>query len=177
MNNPILNPGEQILWQGKPEFLPYFLNSFLVWLIIIIVVVVGLGILTAYMVPTLKIGLWFFEIIVGLVVIIVLSSNMMHKVNTTYYVTDQRILNTESLVSLGQVQKPIEYAEITDVKIVKNFGDKLSGKDAGTILISTPNSWINMGMKYGGVKQTPYKLVDVKNPQAALDIITAHTKK
>ncbi len=170
MDNLNLNPGEQILWQGHPEVWPYFVNHFLIWFIVIILAVIGMMIVTVYVMPEFKIAFWIFEIVVGCAVILFLLMSSLKAAKTDYVVTNQRILNTDTLESLGQQKNPIAYSEITGVKMVNGFGG------TGSILISTATSWIDMGYKYGGRKEAPYKMQNIKDAQKVLDIITSVKK-
>jgi len=154
----VLGKEEKIIWQGKPNFWPFVLKSF----ILTIFGIFWMGFLSIFF---LIFGPWIIilpHFWIGLFLIFggPLYSFLVYKY-VWYVITDKRIIIQRGLV--GRDFTSIDYDKITDVDVIVGIADKLFGgkEGSGSINIYTPASF-RMGSNGSYIK--PNSLANIPNP-------------
>ncbi len=130
VQNPILIPGEQILWQGKPKKNAFILNKVLTMLPIAIIwlgfdsMIFGAFSTAGSMGGILMLFLIFHLMPVWIWLYNALTAAKKWK-NTVYYVTDRRIIIQTGFLD-AELQS-VYYKEIRDVNLRIGLIDKLLG--------------------------------------------------
>jgi hypothetical protein len=165
----VLNDNERILWQGRPQFLPYFIPIIfysLFTLMILSVVVVPLTLLASTTsgedVTLSDLRLQHFTIPIILLIWCVVHAWLSHK-NVHYAITDKRVLIQSGIV--GRDFKAVDFDKLTNVGVDVGLFDKIFGSDSGSITLSISEEISNTRMM--GV-QTPnfmeYNLANIGSP-------------
>lgn len=156
----VLDPKEQVFWEGGPSFWPFVLQLTVFALFGIPFMVAGgwvllMGLLSGnllfFVMPHFWVGF-------GFVFGIPLYRILVHQ-HTYYAVTDKRVLIQTGLI--GRDFKIVEYDQVTNAEVNVGIADKLFGNDTGSILISTPGTFA-----YGkhGARPAPYSLSNITHP-------------
>lgn len=157
----VLGHQESVLWEGKPQFLPYFISSFIVAAFGLIFLVVG----AIPLVEGIRQGEWVllafphFWVGVALVFGVPLYTYLAYK-HIHYAITDKRIIFQSGLI--GRDFKMVDFDKMTNAEVNVGILDKLFGKNSGSILISTAGTF-TYSNKRGKVSK-PYQLRHVTNP-------------
>ena len=155
----VLNKKEKALWEGKPDFKPFFFGGGGS----IIGIIVGLVFLGAslFIAP----GSLLFIIIphfwIGLFLIFgVPIYNLLVYKNIYYAITDKRVLIQGGLI--GRDFEMVDFDQITNAEVNVGIADKLFGSgNTGTILISTAGTFT---YSRSGQIAKPYRLSNIPNP-------------
>lgn len=158
--NKILDDNEQTLWEGRPEFLPYFVS-------ILPLALFGL--------PFLLVPLFFgpvFFIIphfwVGLAFVIGLPLYQYYVYRHIYYaVTNKRVILQTGLI--GRDFQIIDFDQITNAEVNVGIFDQLftQGK-TGSILVSSAGTFVHT--KHGPAAR-PYSLRNIRDPYTVFKFI------
>lgn len=141
----ILDKNEKILWEGKPEFLPFVFNMNLGVLILGIILVMS-GLVVIFYGLFLGEYLYFIapQFWLGLVIIF---SPMVYRIfllrHTHYAITNKRVIIQTGII--GRDFGFVDFDQITSAIVNIGFIDKTLGKDSGTIIISTAGNF-SLGM-------------------------------
>ena len=152
----VLDSGEKVLWEGKPQFLPFFFSGSLLmlfglfWMMFLVIFIIAMGPFVLCL-PHFWVGI---AMLFGPPV----YSGLVHK-NMYYCITDKRVLIQKGLV--GRDFEMVDFDKITNAEVNVNLFDKMFGENAGSILISTAGSFT-----YGrhGAVARPYRLSNITNP-------------
>lgn len=135
----ILNQDEKVIWEGKPQFLPYVAGSIAPFLFGCI----WSGAVAVFVTMALTAGgaPWFFFIF--LLPFIALGAAMLLSpffyalsYKYIYYViTDKRVIMQSGII--GRDFKHVDYDKMTDMSVTVGIMDKLLGKNAGSISLVT----------------------------------------
>ncbi len=166
----ILETNESVLWEGRPELLPYILDKSIpyffagaLWMILIQYFMMtegqllGLGDSSLFLLlPHLLIGM---IMIVGPIIYSIISCQ-----STSYLATDRRILIRSGL--FGEDFESIEYDEIAQTKVDVGLRDMLLTNSSGNI---------HLHGKYRHAHQSAgqfvYTLWHVKNPYEVFKMV------
>ena len=134
--NKILNKDEEIIWKGKPKFLPYFIVHIILMIIFIL--------LFLFMFSTdskISSALSFFTpfAIIFLILLIVPIWQLLSYKYLYYAITNKRILVQKGLI--GRDFEMIDFDKITDISVDVGLIDKLFGKSSGSVRIQTPSKF------------------------------------
>lgn len=134
----ILDQNEQILWEGKPQFLPFVFNGsnvFLAlfgifWSLFLIPMFGAMGsfaffIPHTYVGPALIFGPTLYRIFVFS--------------NVYYAITNKRVLVEGGLI--GRDLKSLDFDQITDISVNVDLFDKMFGQNSGSLLVMTAGSF------------------------------------
>lgn len=149
----ILDQNEKVLWEGKPDFWPFFGIS-----------CIG-GVIGFFMLFFSFLELIFLNSL-GLIFylgfcfsfILPLYQFLAYKI-THYAITDKRVLIQQGVI--GRDFKIIDFDQITNSEVNVGLFDKLFGGRTGSILISTAGSFTSG--QYGPV-HTPFALRSIFEP-------------
>ncbi|MBI2337376.1 MAG: PH domain-containing protein [Deltaproteobacteria bacterium] len=153
----ILDQNERVLWEGTPVFWPFFVgNSILLtvfgffWMMFILVFIVSMG----------PIVLLFPHFWVGILLLIGpgLYHFLVYK-HTYYALTSRRVLIQKGVI--GRDFQIIDFDQITNAEVNVGIFDQFFGKNTGTVLISTPTSFVTSN---SGQRAAPYRLCNIVNP-------------
>jgi membrane protein YdbS with pleckstrin-like domain len=155
--NKILDDNEKVLWEGVPEFKPFFWQSSmflglfgLMWMGILIPgVIASRGILL--LMPHFWIGL---VLLVGVPVYNYLSYKYI-----CYAITDKRVIFQTGLI--GRDFSTVDFDQITNAEVNVGVFDKLFNLDTGSILVSTAGSFT---YTKNGARPRPFTLANINNP-------------
>lgn len=186
----VIGENEKIFWEGKPVFWPYLLSDnarqvtvgFIILLFMIPFIVGGFTFKNFYQLTQFSTvneqmpsqingfasmfsSMW----IVGLIPFIFIALNLI--VGNTIYriflykhlhyvITDKRIIIQKGVV--GRDFKYIDFDKVTNSEVIVSFWDKLLNKNTGSILISSPTSFI--ASKEGQQIPIPDSISNIENP-------------
>ena len=187
----VLDTGEKVLWEGKPNFGPFILTgtipSFifgLIWLAFLVpFIVVGfLGPNLSSTIPDVNvqnvpvtspaksfISIFFIGwnlflipfLLIGLWMLIGMPIYKLLLHKHLYYA----ITNKRVIIQKGVIGRDFEYIDfdqITNAEVSVGLWDKIIGKDSGSILISSAGSFTHG--RHGNQISRPYTLSNIQNP-------------
>ncbi|MEK7608024.1 MAG: PH domain-containing protein [Patescibacteria group bacterium] len=134
----ILNNGETVLWEGRPQFLPYILSMFPT----IIFGLIWTGLSGLFLVLSLRqSGVpWFVIALVSFFVLIGLSLLLLSPLYTLlvykhiwYVITDKRVIFQRGLI--GRDFDFADYDKVESATVNVGVVDKLFGKNSGSVAI------------------------------------------
>jgi len=178
----VLNTGEKVLWEGKPQFLPYFANTIWGTGILILFGLVFLWLINLpcvppncqqYIAPGLTIGhvslISSFPLVIGVLIFIygLINYSFIH-----YALTDRRVIMQTGII--GRDFKFVDYDQIANAEVRVGLWDKLFSKDAGTVMIATAGAPISYSRdtRHGGRSVTwPYMLMHVPDAYGVFRIL------
>ncbi len=166
----VLNDHEEIIWEGKPQFLPYFIGSFTLTLFGLIFAGVGFlvadSFLMAFLIPHTWIGLAF--------IFIPPFYRFFGYKRIFYGITDKRIILQKGII--GRDFKLVDYDKITNKEVDVGIIDQVFGKNSGSIKISTP---ITVMRTSEGPKDHPFTLAHISDPYNVFKLLkkTSHDVK
>jgi hypothetical protein len=168
-----LDNGEKILWEGKPEFLPFFMDKSIIYLFIGLILVLAL-------LPPIIINLFsskselgsllplffglfppFFLLGITFILLPIIFNSMLFK-NTHYAITNKRLLVQTGII--GRDFQSFEFDKRANAEVNINAYDKVLGKNTGTIRYLTPEG-INQDL-----------MLHITNPQEALSFFKNKAK-
>lgn len=146
----IVEPGEKIIWEGKPQALPFFMGSLVVALfglpfLLVGLFVGGVGLIHAAVGFILTIGTPTYTLLV-------------HRY-THYALTQKRAIFQTGLI--GRDFQFVDYDQVTNAEVNVGVADKLFGNNSGSILISSAGTFTQG--KHGPVAR-PYHMRNISNP-------------
>lgn len=156
----VLDVNEKVLWEGKPQFFPYFLSVIPIMLFgFVFMVFAGFAVF-----PSIEAGNFWAILIphfwIGLVIFFCTPIYRALVYKYLYYIiTDKRVIFQGGLI--GRDFKMVDYSQITNAEVNVGLLDKLFGKDSGSILISSAGTFVQG--KNGPVSK-PYAMANVDNP-------------
>ncbi|MBI2079556.1 PH domain-containing protein [Candidatus Micrarchaeota archaeon] len=162
----VLDEDEKVLWEGKPEFWPFFLGGSiwislfgLIWLLFISpVFLLGFAdpedssIALIFMIPFLLIGL-------GLVFGTPLYNLFVHK-HIYYAITDKRIIIQHGII--GRDFEILDFDQVTNAQVNVDLFDQIFGGKTGSILTSCAG--IAGYTKNGTPITKSYNLANIQDP-------------
>ncbi len=171
----ILDTNEQKLWEGHPEFAPYF---FSIWPIVLFglpfLVAGSLALYSSWIESNgwllLLPHFWFgLAMVFGATIYSFLAYKYTH-----YAITNKRVIFQAGLI--GRDFQMIDFDQITNVEVNVGVLDKIFGQNSGSILISSAGNF--MDTKHGPVAK-PYVLSNVTNPYEVFKFLkhTSHDIK
>ena len=159
--NKVLDANEKVLWEGKPQFLPYLLSVapfmlfgfvFMVFSgFIVFPLIIKTGTLWPLLIPHFWIG---FVIFFGAPLYSVLVYKYLY-----YIITDKRIIFQSGLI--GRDFKMVDYNQVTNAEVNVGVLDKLFGKNSGSILVSSAGTFAQG--RYGPIAK-PYVMSNITDP-------------
>lgn len=156
----VIESGEQVLWQGRPKFLPFFISSFIVSAFGLIFL--GFGLFT--FIEGIKTGDIFFIFFphfwIGLFLVFLAPLYTA----LTYKYVHYAITNKRAIIQTGLIGRDFQIADfdkITNAEVNVNLIDKLFGAGSGSILISTAGTFTH-GKR--GPRAAPYTISHIANP-------------
>ncbi len=157
----ILEQNEQILWEGKPMFWPFFLTSFAASLFGLIFLVVG----GMFVLQGIREGNYFMVLIPHFWIGVLFTfgapiySLMVYK-HVNYALTNKRALFQTGVI--GRDFKMVDFDKITNSDVTVGLTDILFGKKSGSIKISTAGTLY--ATSKGGVRNRPFTFANIPNP-------------
>lgn len=175
----VLDTNEQVLWEGKPKFWPYFLNgaisTFLFGLIwtgfLLPFIAVGLLPLAGMeikggatfikpfflswniiLIPFILPGLWM---LLG----VHIYKWLLYK-HLYYAITSKRIIIQKGVI--GRDFEYIDFDQITNAEVSVDFWDKTVGKTSGSIVVSSAGSFTVT--RHGQQIAKPHIISNIDNP-------------
>ena len=156
----VLDKSEKVLWEGKPNFLPFLFSSMLLSLIGIVFMLSGLVVLVQGIMTGNLFFLLFphFWIGVAFVFGIPIYKALVYK-HTYYAITNKRVILQKGLI--GRDFEIVDFDKITNAEVNVGVLDKLLSRNSGSILISTAGTFT-----YGrrGPISRPYTLRHIPDP-------------
>ena len=164
----IIEKGEKILWQGKPKFWPFVLQSILVPFI------AGLIFFAVWILPLLTMTnghkdggevlakLIFFNPVAWIIILFVLFQPIYTILSyrvTEYAITNKRVLLQSGVI--GRDYKIADFDKITNADVNVGVIDKLLGQNTGRIDIMTAGTFVNTK---NGRAASPYALASIESP-------------
>ncbi|GIK83588.1 MAG: hypothetical protein BroJett025_02100 [Patescibacteria group bacterium] len=158
--NKILNSGEEILWEGKPAFWPFFISSFAG-------IIFGLIFMAAGSVPLIqgiKSGNYFMILFphfwIGFLFVFgaPLYTALVYR-HIFYMITNKRVLFQKGLI--GRDFQIIDFDKVTNADVKVGLLDILFGRKSGSIQISTAGTVV---YTKNGMSQRPYTLSHIADP-------------
>lgn len=157
--NKILDKGEKVLWEGKPQFLPFVIGSGGMILFLFMLIIFTLPtFLFALSIGLLYIFLPYIAAITLVFSLFPLYQVLLYKC-THYSITNKRVLLQKGII--GRDFNIVDFDQITNAEVNVGLIDKIFGKNSGTILVSTAGSFSYT--KKGAVKR-PYTLHNIEDP-------------
>lgn len=166
----VLDPNEKVLWESKPEFLPFVLGSsigvtvFSIFWMILLIPFIVLAIhdilfgsrvwgIFMFLMPHFWLGL-------GMLFGVPIYKFFVYK-HTYYAITDKRAILQTGII--GRDFELVDFDQVTNIEVDVGVFDKILGtKDTGSITFSTAGS-----IGYSGNGSTihfPHTFRNVKNP-------------
>ncbi|MDO8538705.1 MAG: PH domain-containing protein [archaeon] len=139
----ILNEDEQVLWEGKPVFLPYFLSSFFGLIVIAIFF---------FIIP-------FFGFIFAIIIILGLAYSFLVYENIHYAITDKRVIFQSGLI--GRDFQTVDFDQVTNAEVNVDIFDKIFGGNTGSVLVQSAGMFTQT--KSGAVPK-PSMIAHIPNP-------------
>lgn len=171
----VLDENEKILWEGRPQFLPFVFQG---WILISIVGILWtLGVLSIAVAQP-KLGNLIFitpHFWIGIVMIFGYPLQKLLVYERMYYtITDKRVIIQKGII--GRDFRSIDFDKITDAEVNVGFMDKLFSKSSGSILIFTPSSVVRTR---NGITAIPNRLSNIRNPYEVFKLFkkTSHDVK
>lgn len=146
--NLILEKDEKILWEGRPELLPFIFN--------IGTLISAVGIPIAISQSSNTSGL---NILVILVLLALPVYQLLVHGHTCYAITNKRVILQGGLI--GRDFQTIDFDKITNAEVDVGIFDKLIGGGSGSILLFSGKI---MRQSEGMVTEVPYRLSNISNP-------------
>jgi uncharacterized membrane protein YdbT with pleckstrin-like domain len=165
-----LLPGEKILWQSKPEWLPFILSGVGMGTIIggllflSIAIFWTTGVSDAGAPPEIT---WFLSlfIIIGLLLVFGIPiAQMLRYNNTLYTITDKRIITQTGVIGLDT--RYIELDWVREIYVRISVVDRIFG--TGSVMVSTASGTVYAGPNQPMIRPTIVALAD---PYAVQNII------
>jgi len=170
----ILNTDEKIIWQGKPDFVLYFLSSGGVFIL-------G-GFLAVFLYFTLGKSIGgnasFFAIFIPLTLasFAFFYSLIVYKY-ILYIITDKRMILQSGFI--GRDFEFVDYDKVQNTNVNVGILDKIVGRNTGTIsvhanrFVSVSNSYTDISGRQqttSGIQEHPFVLRDIINPYEVLNL-------
>ncbi len=152
----ILEKRERVMWEGQPQFWPFFLGSVLVsifglfWLGFVLIFTFFIGVYILLL-PHFWVGIF---LVFGPPIYSWLVYSRMY-----YAITDRRVIIQKGLV--GRDFEIADFDKITNAEVDVGLWDKLAGKDSGSIMIATAGTFTYSRQ---GTSPTPYTLKSITHP-------------
>jgi|GEM_PF-1000574 len=158
----VLDAGEQILWEGKPVFWPFFISSlggsFFGWFFLIFTWPTA----GSFPFGLLAVGIPFF-----FAVVIPFYTLLVYKF-TYYAITHKRVIMQSGVI--GRDFKILDFDNITNAEVHVGILDKLFGRGSGTVYISSAGAPI-FHSRRGGALHHSYALIRIPNPYDIFKIL------
>lgn len=165
----VLNENEQILWEGKPVFWPFFLGNSL---FLTLFGLFWMGSMSAFVVNYFFISSFidsgpspFFIFLmphfwIGLLMLFgpTIYNVLVYK-HMYYVITDKRVIFQRGLI--GRDFTMVDFDQITNADVSVGIVDKLLNKNSGSIHIATGGTFVTT--KHG-IRSNPYVLSHISNP-------------
>ena len=165
-SSKVLEKNEKVVYNSKPEYLPYIITSLLGTLVLTLLIVL----IFIFMIPSFYLAVSFGILVFLLGVII---SNMAYN-RTHYTITNKRILVQSGII--GRDFKSIDYVRIQNVSV--NVGILGVIFKTGTIDIFTGELETTGSGEHGTSVQSKYtKLSNITQPYYILKILQEHLSK
>lgn len=131
----VLDDNEQVLWEGKPKFWPYFFSQ--PWLFIFLFALAW----NSFIFPaflnvrgSLFLTLFFIPfLLVGIGMLITPFAIPLAYLNLHYAITDKRVIEQSGLI--GRDYQSVDFDQITDLRVRVDLAHKIFG-NCGTIKVS-----------------------------------------
>jgi membrane protein YdbS with pleckstrin-like domain len=164
----VLNQDEKILWEGKPNFWPFYMSGVIggmsfgaLWMVFLIPFIVPA--LTSLKSGGTFFGLAFFAMPHFWIGIFLLFGTpivrYLQYLNIYYAITDKRVILQKGII--GRDFEIADYDQITNAQVVVGFFDKIFGDNSGSIDIATAGTFITTK---NGVSAKPYVMRNISNP-------------
>jgi membrane protein YdbS with pleckstrin-like domain len=131
--NKILSNNEKIIWEGKPQFTPYFVTQF--------------TLLGCFALVTLSLGLLFtlvgeavfgaFFLFLGILLGVSPFITYLSYRKLFYAITDKRVITQSGII--GTDFNTVDFDKIQNMSVNVGIIDKIFGKNSGTISIFSGN--------------------------------------
>lgn len=162
----ILDTNEQVIWEGRPKFLPYFLGGALqhFWAGVVWISPTGLAlyaytlsgqmetVVIAIISGFILIGIW---LLIGQPLYAVISYSFIR-----YAITNKRVILQRGII--GRDFQFIDFDKVTNAEVSVGFWDKAVGGSSGTITLSSAGSTI-LGKNDSRIS-LPYTLSNIDQP-------------
>jgi len=162
--NHVLDDTEEVLWEGSPNFLAFFISSLIPAAFGVPFFLIG----AFFAVIGVMAGQWYFIFMphmwigAGLVFGIPLYRILVHK-HTRYTITDKRVILKTGVI--GRDYNIIDFDQISNASVNVGLIDKVFAKNSGTIYLHSAGIMPYMGnMNKGSFGIKPYALVHIDNP-------------
>jgi len=160
----LLDSNEKILWQGKPELLPYMFHSYI--LIFVGIPFLGFALMLTFIAMLSIVGIFmsFFGIPFILIGASMVFSPLLYYFtfpNIEYAITNKRIIMSGGLI--GKDFKIIDHDKLQNITVNVSFIDKLFDKNTGSIkfysgeVVATKNGYTSHYDTFISVKD-PYEV-------------------
>jgi len=158
--NKILEQDEKILWEGRPQFLPFFASSFITSIFGLPFLIIGAIVL----ITAIKAGNFLIFIFphfwIGLVMVFGSPLYQILVYKYMYYaITNKGVLIQKGLI--GRDFEMVDFDKITNADVRVDVIDKLLGKNSGSIVISTAGTFT---YSRSGPVQKPYTFSHITSP-------------
>lgn len=165
--NKLLDTNEKIIWEGRPQFMPFFLSSFGGVLFGLIFAVVG----SVFVIQEVAKGNYLFILLphlwIGLFFVFGAPVYQLLVYKHTYYViTNKRVIIQKGLI--GRDFEIVDFNQITNSQVNVGVLDKLVGVDSGSIFISTAGSVV---LTSKGTRHRPNSLASITNPYEVFKLL------
>lgn len=109
-----INKGEEVIWEGKPRFAPFFIKGFILWIVIASIISLPLIMLLPFTQYILFYVTMFFVVVLG---------KYQDYRNKYYAVTDKRVMVQSGII--GRDFKIIDFDQFNTAFVNVNFLDKI----------------------------------------------------
>ena len=164
----VLDENEKVLWEGRPQFLPFLMDSRSI--------AVGLfGIVwTAFLIfvalSNQKMGYWIFilpHFWIGLAMIFGYPLYNLFVFDSMHYaITDKRVLIQKGII--GRDFQSVDFDNITNMEVSVGLFDKLFSRSSGSIWIYTAGTFVRTK---GGLAPYPYMLRAIRKPYDTFNLL------
>ncbi|MBM3234304.1 hypothetical protein FJZ19_04395 [Candidatus Pacearchaeota archaeon] len=163
----VLDEKEKIMWEGSPQFWPFFFGRSIITTIFGIIWMI-------FLIPFIFFGIWsaikgqlwglgvflmpHFWIGIALIVGIPIYNALLYRVSY-YAITNKRVIIQKGVI--GRDFEIVDFDQITNAEVNVGVMDKMFGKNSGSILISTAGTFTYTRR---GPVQKPYTISNITNP-------------
>jgi uncharacterized membrane protein YdbT with pleckstrin-like domain len=152
--NKILSDNEKVIWEGKPQFAPFFISQ-LTWQGCLTFIFIFIALIATISREAL-VGLEFF--LFGCIFALTPLITYLNYRKLFYSITDKRIIFQSGII--GTDFNSVDFDKIQSMNVNVGLFDKIFGKNSGTISVF---SGTVTTVNNGGVVSIPYKMAYIEN--------------
>ncbi|MBP7927991.1 PH domain-containing protein [Patescibacteria group bacterium] len=165
----VLDPTEQVLWSGNPQFFPYMVQALFgmfsgfIFFLFGYIAVKAQGGAPTDILPYIFMGIGFLIMVGGPVYSYLVYKYIMYKI------TDKRVLFQKGLI--GRDFDIVDFDKIENLTVNVGLVDKLFGNNSGTIDVFSNRLQSRGSGRHRRTVNVPFRLVHITDPYAVLQLI------